>query len=371
MMVYTTTSAAVAAGAPLHQKQKQQQQQQTFPFKLYEMMEYAHDFEFSSSISWLPDGSAFFIHDKDVMMNDLAPMFFNQTKFRSFTRQLNIWGFERTDPKSGRWQHKSFIRGRPDLLEHMVRTEVKSAVKMNMKLKMISFMSSNIEGSAPSQSQSGRRRRAADAKSKHEKREKVVVAVADEAREGQQHCSSSQYSNQAGTAAVAPAAASPVLHALQSSVLQYYSAHMHMNANVNSDEQLNIQNTEDDVPFWSLSAQRFSCSDETTTTTNTTSTSRVTSTKQEQEAEAEAEEVSMHRSVGTSTTSSSNVGEDVFQMFQPFNDYELMHLGNYELMNLGNMFDEHERERPSREEGLCSVLSLNREATVENVMMNL
>ena len=248
---------------------------------------------------------------------------------------------------------------------------------MNMKLKMSSFMSSNIEGSAPSQSQSGRRRRAADAKSKHEKREKVVVAVADEAREDSQfpyqdnniaHLLNIQIN--AGTAAVAPAAASPVLHALQSSVLQYYSAHMHMNANVNSDEQLNIQNTED-VPFWSLSAQRFSCSDETTTTTNTTSTSRVTSTKQEQEAEAEAEEVSMHRSVGTSTTSSSNVGEDVFQMFQPFNDYELMHLGNYELMNLGNMFDEHERERPSREEGLCSVLSLNREATAENVMMNL
>lgn len=242
---------------------------------------------------------------------------------------------------------------------------------MNMKLKMSSFMSSNIEGSAPSQSQSGRRRRAADAKSKHEKREKVVVAVANEAREDSQfpyqdnniaHLLNIQIN--AGTAAVAPAAASPVLHALQSSVLQYYSAHMHMNANVNSDEQLNIQNRED-VPFWSLSAQRFSCSDETTTTTNTTSTSRVTSTKQEQEAEAEAEaeEVSMHRSVGTSTSISSNVGEDVFQMFQPFSDYELMHLGN--------MFDEHERERPSREEDLCSVLSLNREATVENVMMNL
>ena len=238
-------------------------------------------------------------------------------------------------------------------------------------------MSSNIEGSASSQSQSGRRRRAADAKSKHEKREKVVVAVADEAREDSQlpyqdnniaHLLNIQIN--ACTAAVAPAAASPVLHALQSSVLQYYSAHMHMNANVNSDEQLNIQNTED-VPFWSLSAQRFSCSDETTTTTNTTSTSRVTSTKQEQEAEAEAEEVSMHRSVDTSTSISSNVGEDVFQMFQPFSDYELMHLGNYELMNLGNMFDEHKRERPSREEDLCPALSLNREATVENVMMNL
>jgi len=86
-MVDSTTASAAVAVAPLHQNQKQkqqQQQQQTFPFKLYEMIEYAHDSEFSTSISWLPDGSAFFIHGKDVMMNDLAPMFFNQTKFRSF-----------------------------------------------------------------------------------------------------------------------------------------------------------------------------------------------------------------------------------------------------------------------------------------------
>ncbi len=58
--------------------------QQTFPFKLYEMLEYACDSEFADSLFWSADGSVFIIHDKDVMMNDLAPMFFKQTKFRSF-----------------------------------------------------------------------------------------------------------------------------------------------------------------------------------------------------------------------------------------------------------------------------------------------
>jgi len=72
-------------------KEEQQQQQllqpswhKTFPFKLYEMLEYSSDSEFSSSLSWSADGSTFIIHDKHVLMNDLAPMFFKQTKFRSF-----------------------------------------------------------------------------------------------------------------------------------------------------------------------------------------------------------------------------------------------------------------------------------------------
>ena len=41
-----------------------------------------------SSISWLADGTGFVIHNKDAMMNDLTPMFFNQTKFRSFVSVL-------------------------------------------------------------------------------------------------------------------------------------------------------------------------------------------------------------------------------------------------------------------------------------------
>ena len=69
-------------------KEVQYQQKQTFPFKLYEMLEYACDSEFADSLFWSPDGSVFVIDDKDVMMNDLAPMFFKQTKFRSFVSRL-------------------------------------------------------------------------------------------------------------------------------------------------------------------------------------------------------------------------------------------------------------------------------------------
>ena len=58
----------------------------TFPFKLYEMLEYASDHG-HASIVWLHDGEAFEIIDADALMDDVAPLFFKQSKFRSFTRE--------------------------------------------------------------------------------------------------------------------------------------------------------------------------------------------------------------------------------------------------------------------------------------------
>ena len=57
----------------------------TFPFKLYEMLEYASDHGLAS-IVWAHDGEAFEIIDADALMDDVAPLFFKQSKFRSFTR---------------------------------------------------------------------------------------------------------------------------------------------------------------------------------------------------------------------------------------------------------------------------------------------
>jgi len=60
--------------------------QSTFPFKLYEMLEYASNHRLAS-IVWTHDGEAFKIVDADAFMNDVAPLFFKQSKFRSFTRE--------------------------------------------------------------------------------------------------------------------------------------------------------------------------------------------------------------------------------------------------------------------------------------------
>lgn len=55
-----------------------------FPYKLYDMLEYAADSEFFYAVSWSEDGTSFAIHDKDEFMMHVVPLFFKQTKFRSF-----------------------------------------------------------------------------------------------------------------------------------------------------------------------------------------------------------------------------------------------------------------------------------------------
>jgi hypothetical protein len=67
-----------------------------FPIKLYAMLELAENLvEFSQAVTWLPHGRAFRILNKVKFMEEVVPLFFNQTKFRSFNRQLNLWGFRR------------------------------------------------------------------------------------------------------------------------------------------------------------------------------------------------------------------------------------------------------------------------------------
>ena len=66
-------------------------QPSTFPFKLHEMLEYASSCDsaqLKSACFWSPSGVEFVISDKDVVMEDLAPMFFKQTKFRSFVSSI-------------------------------------------------------------------------------------------------------------------------------------------------------------------------------------------------------------------------------------------------------------------------------------------
>jgi hypothetical protein len=55
-----------------------------FPFRLYDMLEYATYYEHCSAVSWSDDGRAFTIHQEDKFVEHIVPMFFKQTKFRSF-----------------------------------------------------------------------------------------------------------------------------------------------------------------------------------------------------------------------------------------------------------------------------------------------
>ena len=67
---------------------------QPFPNKLYNMLQ-ADAKDGSNTVTWLPQEDGFLILDEQAFINSVVPVYFNLTKMRSFTRQLNLWGFIR------------------------------------------------------------------------------------------------------------------------------------------------------------------------------------------------------------------------------------------------------------------------------------
>jgi len=98
-----------------------------FPWKLYEMLERADEGNFNHLVSWMPGDFCFKIHNADIFAELVMPCFFKQTKYKSFQRQLNLYGFIRVDkgPNKGGYRHSRFIKGRKDLLALINRVKVK------------------------------------------------------------------------------------------------------------------------------------------------------------------------------------------------------------------------------------------------------
>jgi len=224
------------------------------------------------------------------------------------TRQLNLWGFVRTETLGGErggWQHENFIRGRHDLLKEIERTEIKSGVKM----------SSSITKAQASSRSAGRAA----------KSEKEVDVLADE--NSQASISSykdvSAHVHNTGFAATA----SPVMHAPQVSDFQH-SDRITV-SNVIYEEQSKVL----DVVSLSLSSvQRYSDSDESSSSTTT------------------AAEVA-----------NSEHAEAMYSHDQPFSVDDMMYLAS--------IFENDKHQ--SHVEDLSSILSLNEETSVEDYSFNL
>jgi hypothetical protein len=77
--------------------------------------------EYSPIISWLPHGNGFIILKKKAFANEILPKHFKASKFTSFTRKLNRWGFSRAPrgPETGAYFHKLFNRDKPELVLQM------------------------------------------------------------------------------------------------------------------------------------------------------------------------------------------------------------------------------------------------------------
>jgi len=95
-----------------------------FPEKLMEVLDRS---DMESIITWMPHGRAFIVLQPVQLKDIVLPRFFKQTKFMSFTRQLNLWGFKRITKgvDTGAYYHELFLRGRPRLAMLMRRQKIK------------------------------------------------------------------------------------------------------------------------------------------------------------------------------------------------------------------------------------------------------
>ena len=85
-------------------------------------------------ITWLPHGKAFIIYKKKKFSAEVLPKYFKQSKFTSFTRKLNRWGFIRVTrgPESGSYFHKFFVRDQSRLCLQMSCQTPRQHTESNM-----------------------------------------------------------------------------------------------------------------------------------------------------------------------------------------------------------------------------------------------
>ena len=103
-----------------------------FLLKLHMMLDEATIAHLHEVISWQPHGRAFIVHRSDHM-SQLLDLYFGGSKYSSFQRNLNIYGFRRITkgPDAGAYYHQMFIRHKYHLCSRMTRTPVKGTVRFH------------------------------------------------------------------------------------------------------------------------------------------------------------------------------------------------------------------------------------------------
>lgn len=99
------------------------QAQVTFPERLMNLLSSQHEITVKRSLFWLPGGEAFALVP-NTFYETVLSKFFQGTKFESFTRKLNRWGFKRLSgydvPKgTTAYYHQQFKKDRPELLRNI------------------------------------------------------------------------------------------------------------------------------------------------------------------------------------------------------------------------------------------------------------
>jgi hypothetical protein len=113
----------------------------SFPRMLLKMLEDAESKHFENIVSWAPGKNNLFrVHDSKTFTREIAPLYFKCTQYKSFQRQLNLYGFLRikTGLYTGGYIHELLVRGKPELCDYMMRTKVKGKKSFGSPVSMLS-----------------------------------------------------------------------------------------------------------------------------------------------------------------------------------------------------------------------------------------
>jgi hypothetical protein len=105
-----------------------QQSESVFPTKLHRMLADVQKNGLDHIVSWVQDGAAFKVHDTDTFVQQIMPLYFDQTKYESFRRQLNLYGFSRVSRgvSRGFYYHQLFLKSDSSLCENIIRPKGKN-----------------------------------------------------------------------------------------------------------------------------------------------------------------------------------------------------------------------------------------------------
>jgi len=103
-------------------EETKKQQCKTFPQILHEILSTP---DYQTIARWLPEGSSFFITDKERFSDEILPKYFRVALFHSFVRKLHRWGFRRVKSRGkgkgdgSSFAHNNFVRDKPWLCLNM------------------------------------------------------------------------------------------------------------------------------------------------------------------------------------------------------------------------------------------------------------
>lgn len=91
--------------------------------QLHRILDDASELGFDDIITWMPHGKSFRVFSKERLEEEVMARYFDSNKFKTFQRNLNLWGFQVGENKE--IAQEFFIRGRRDLCKQMQRVKVK------------------------------------------------------------------------------------------------------------------------------------------------------------------------------------------------------------------------------------------------------